>query len=411
MALTDSGLKALLPKEKKYRVSVGDALYVLVYPNGGKYFVWKYRFPPNRSGQFRDYQIGPYGKGPGKWTLKQAKDDVVRLDQLRKAGEDPRLLKSESKRELIKQATNPSLIKAAEGFLERSKNKPSTVKDYRNMLYNQVLPVIGPDTPVNRLEWSNGGRQQVLSLKESIESRGSLYQSDKCLMVMRGMFDYAIDRGWMQPPNPAMGSKQAKSKHKPTPNPSLEWDQLPKFFEDLERNDANAALVVRLAVKVLVLTFLRVGSLTPARWEEFDLKKDLWTIPADRMKTGKAHQVPLTAPLKEVLNELRQLNGGNEYVFFSPRGREYQHVHKDSLNAHIKKMGYKGLTTAHGFRHLALTAGQEVLKVDHEIIQRQMAHTFGDKIRGFYDKSQMMEERRDFMVAWSDALLEQGLIT
>ena len=133
-------------------------------------------------------------------------DEQARLDVLRKAGEDLRLLKSESKRELIKQATNPSLIKAAEGFLERSKNKPSTVKDYRNMLYNQVLPVLGPDTPVNRLEWSNGGRQQVLSLKEFIESRGSLYQSDKCLMVMRGMFDYAIG-GWMQPPNPAMGSK------------------------------------------------------------------------------------------------------------------------------------------------------------------------------------------------------------
>lgn len=129
------------------------------------------------------------------------------------------------------------------------------------------------------------------------------------------------------------------------------------------------------------------------------------------MKTGKSHQVPLTEPLKEVLEELRQLNGTNEYVFFSPRGREYQHVHKDSLNAHIKKMGYKGLTTAHGFRHLALTAGQEVLKVDHEITQRQMAHTFGDKIRGSYDKSQMMEERREFMVVWSDALVEQGLLT
>ena len=128
MALTDSGLKALLPKEKKYRVSVGDALYVLVYPNGGKYFVWKYRFPPNQSGQFRDYQIGPYGKGPGKWTLKQAKDEVIRLDQLRKAGEDPRLLKSESKKELIKQLTNPSLSSAAEGCLERSRNNPSTVK-------------------------------------------------------------------------------------------------------------------------------------------------------------------------------------------------------------------------------------------------------------------------------------------
>ena len=411
MPASDSDLRALQPRERKYKFSCGNALFVEVYPGGGKYFVWKYYFPPGRKGQQRWYQIGPYGKGPGKWTLKHARDEQARLDVLRKAGEDPRLLKSESKRELIKQATNPSLIKAAEGFLERSKNKPSTVNDYRNMLYNQVLPVLGPDTPVNRLEWSNGGRQQVLSLKESIESRGSLYQSDKCLMVMRGMFDYAIDRGWMQPPNPAMGSKQAKSKHKSTPNPSLEWGQLPKFFEDLERNEPGASVVTLLAVKVLVMTFLRGGSLTPARWEEFDLKKDLWTIPAERMKTGRQHQVPLTDPLKDVLETLRSFNGDQEYVFFSPRGRTFPHVHRDSLHNHLKNMGYKGLTTAHGFRHLALTAGQEVLKVDHEIIQRQMAHTFGDKIRGSYDKSQMMEERRDFMVAWSDALVEQGLIT
>ena len=69
--------------------------------------------------------------------------------------------------------------------------------------------------------------------------------------------------------------------------------------------------MMRLAVKVLVLTFLRVGSLTPARWEEFDLKKDLWTIPTYRIKTAEAHQLPLSAPLKEVINELRQRKGGN----------------------------------------------------------------------------------------------------
>ncbi|QNJ20811.1 phage integrase [Synechococcus sp. A18-25c] len=69
-------------------------------------------------------------------------------------------------------------------------------------------------------------------------------------------------------------------------------------------------------------------------------------------------------------------------------------------------MKYKGLTTAHGFRHLAFTAGQEVLKVDHEIIQRQMVHTFGDKIWGAYDKSQMMEERCELIVGGSFALME-----
>lgn len=153
-----------------------------------------------------------------------------------------------------------------------------------------------------------------------------------------------------------------------------------------------------------------VGTLTLVRWEELDFKKDLRTIPADRVKTGKLHQVLLTQPLKEVFGELSQLNGTNDHVFFSPRGREFEYIHKDSLNAHIKKMGYKDLTTARGFRHLALTAGHAVLKVDHEIIQRQMAHSFGDKTRVHYDKNQMIEVRRDFMVAWSNALVEKGLI-
>ena len=125
-------------------------------------------------------------------------------------------------------------------------------------------------------------------------------------MVIRGMFDYAIDRGWMQPPNPAMGSKQAKSKHQPTPNPSLEWEQLPKFFEDLECNEPGALVVNLLAVKVLVMTFLCGRSLTPARWEDFDLNKDPWTIPAERMKTGRQYEIPLKDTLNDLL-EIRRL--------------------------------------------------------------------------------------------------------
>ena len=98
---------------------------------------------------------------------------------------------------------------------------------------------------------------------------------------------------------------------------------MPQFFVDLERNEPGASLVTFLAVKVLVMTFLRGGSLTPARWEEFDMKKDVWTIPAERMKTGREHQDPLSHSLKDVLEKLRQFNGDQEYVFFSPRGRTY----------------------------------------------------------------------------------------
>jgi hypothetical protein len=97
MPFTDSDLRALQPQSKKYRESAGDALFVEVYPNGGRYFVWRHRFPPGKEGKQRDYQIGPYGKGPGQWTLKEAREERARLDVLRRQGEDPRALKEEQR--------------------------------------------------------------------------------------------------------------------------------------------------------------------------------------------------------------------------------------------------------------------------------------------------------------------------
>ena len=174
--------------------------------------------------------------------------------------------------------------------------KPMTVQDYRNKLVNQMMPELGAYSPVKQLAWDatgkdgRTGREVVLAAKQKITIRGKWSQSDKLLAVLMSCFDHAVSMEWMESnQNPAVPDWTIRATPPSKTNTSLEWDQLFKFFEDLERNDANAALVVRLAVKVLVLSFLRVGSLTHARWEEFDLKKDLWTIPADRMKTGKVH--------------------------------------------------------------------------------------------------------------------------
>ena len=174
--------------------------------------------------------------------------------------------------------------------------KPRTVQDYRNKLVNQMMPELGAYSPVKQLAWDatgkdgRTGREVVLAAKQKITIRGKGSQSDKLLAVLMSCFDHAVSMEWMERnQNPAVPDRTTRATPPSKTNPFLEWDQLFKFFEDLERNDANAALVVRLAVKVLVLSFLRVGSLTHARWEEFDLKKDLWTIPADRMKTGKVH--------------------------------------------------------------------------------------------------------------------------
>ena len=107
------------------------------------------------------------------------------------------------------------------------------------MLWNQVLPALGPSTPLKDLNWSTGGRQAVVALKDGIANRGAAYQSEKVLMVLRGVFSYAIDRAWMEMPNPALKTSTIDSGHKSKQNPALNWEQVPQFFDDLDNKSSS----------------------------------------------------------------------------------------------------------------------------------------------------------------------------
>ena len=89
MPFTNSDLRLLQPQSKKYRVSAGDSLLVEVYPTGGRDFVWRHRVPPGKEGKLWDYQVGPFGKGPGQWTFQQSREERPRLDVLRRQGKTP----------------------------------------------------------------------------------------------------------------------------------------------------------------------------------------------------------------------------------------------------------------------------------------------------------------------------------
>ena len=183
------------------------------------------------------------------------------------------------------------------------------------------------------------------------------------------------------------------------------------MLEDLESKSKLGSFVGQSAVKMTLLTFLRVGSLAPTKWDEFDFKKGVWTIPGSRMKGKQDHHIPITNQINDLLESLRRVNGDQDYVFYSPRGRTKSHINPAVINTYLIRIGYKGLLTAHGIRAIPLTMGQEVLGFDSEIIQRQLAHAIGDKIRQAYDRSQFWEERKKFMIAWCDALTAEGLIT
>ena len=419
MPLTASQVSAFKATSKRERISCGNSLLLIVEAEtrgGGKSFVGTTRFPPGRGGKQVDVRIGVYGKKVGQFTLKAAQDlwDEIR-DWSRTENCDPRDWKKKQRKELVLKQSAPTLQRAVDDYLAASRLRASTLKDYTNCLTNQVLPGLGPDTPLTDFAWNavqkdgRSGRQIVVEWKKSLEKRAPV-QADKALMVLRQVFGYAIDMGWMETPNPALGSKHAKSNHEVKHHPTIAWDQLPEFFDRLQRNDPNGSFVVVCAVKVLFLTFLRVGSLAGLRWEELDLKRGLWVVPGSRMKNKKEHLVPLTEPLKAVLEQLRELNGHQDYAFFTGRTGKHPHMNPSSITNHFKKLGYAGALVGHGVRSLVLTEGQQILKYPPEVIQRQMAHVVGDKVRQAYDRSKMMEERLEFMNAWSDALLERGLI-
>ena len=420
MSLTALEVAVIQATDKRQMKSCGDSLYVVVEPiakGGGKSFLGITRFPPRspkNGGKRVEVRIGPHGKGVGKWTLKQARDEWERIRTWsRETGKDPRTLKREEKEAKEERSNSPSLEEACSAYLDSITIK--TKEEYRGILWRSALPALGAKVPVAFFAWEHkgpsgkSGREVVMDYFLSIQGRAPV-QAERSLMVLRQVFDYAIERGWMpQFQNPALRTKATKSKRKPTPHATLPWDQLPKFFGDLEANQANGSVVVVSAVKVLFMTFLRVGSLAPLRWSELDYEQDLLVVPGERMKNGEDHLVPLTEPLKELLEGMRRLNGDQEFVFASPRSRTFAHISPYSLNQHFIRMGYKGVLKAHGVRSIPLTAGQEVLGFPPELIQRQMAHIVGDKVRRAYDRSTMLDERRKFMNAWCDALLDQGL--
>ena len=103
------------------------------------------------------------------------------------------------------------------------------------------------------------------------------------------------------------------------------------------------------------------------------------------------------------------IGGDSKYVFQPLRQNRYPHLDPEAPNNYFKRLGYKGRQTAHGWRRTILTAGQEVLKENSDIIQRQMCHLLGDKVRRAYDESLMLEERKRYLEKWCNLLVDKGL--
>jgi integrase len=264
---------------------------------------------------------------------------------------------------------------------------------YREALRGVRFPAIGR-RPIAGITASD-----LLPLIRKIEARGTLVTSHKVLRACRQVFAYAIASGRCER-NPAADLRGAlRSLPKPKHMAALSASELPTFLRKIEGYDGETQ--TKLALRLLALTFVRTSELRGATWEEVDLDKAEWTIPAERMKGKAPHHVPLSVQAVEAFRELQRMNGKWPWIF---AGRApSKPMSKNTVLFAIYRLGYHSRMTGHGFRALASTLLNE-MGYRPDVIERQLAHAEKNAVRAAYHRSQYLEERTAMMQAWADFL-------
>ena len=420
--LNHKQLISLKPKPKTYKKGLGDGLFIEVkktYKNkngitkgGSKTFKGRVK------GQ--DVFLGVFGSGGGQLTLKDAREKFY---SIKKDCYTKEITYSEYKREKNKiQQAKWVLSDAITSFLEYKKEliKETTFIEYERKL-NQVLTHIDGSTPLEELEWDKGGREMIEEIISRIEDGGQGHNYDlarRCRNLLNQVFKRAISKGKMNKgQNPASPEDGEETKHIVKHHPHIQWEEVPEFLRKVSLNPVHTHRYSQLATKFMLLTFLRAGALTRLEWNWIDEEKDLLIIPGNtsglKRKKGKnddrPHYVPLTSHMKELLAYAKRFNTGQKYIFLPMKHSRYAHLDPSAPNHYIRNLGYKNKLRAHGWRSVALTNGIDQLREDKEVIKKQMGHLPDNKVDQAYDKSEMLERRREFLEKWGDLLVEKGL--
>jgi len=395
MALTDTSIKSAKPTEKPVKMTDGDGLYLLIHPNGGKWWRFDYRF----DGKRKTLSMGVYPDVP----LKAARD---RRDDARKQianGIDPGEHRKTHKSARADAVANSFETVAREWF---SKLRPTWTPDHADKIIKRlerdVFPWIG-GKPIADLN-----APTVLTTIRRIEALGRLETAHRALQSCGQVFRYAVATGRAErdPTGDLRGAlPPTREKHMAALTDPAEVGALLRAVDAF-----RGTLIVQSALKLSALVFVRPGELRQAEWSEIDLEKGEWNIPASRMKgwTRKGittpHLVPLAPQAVAILRELQPLTGRGAHVF---AGRDPKKpMSNAAVNAALRRMGYDTKTemTGHGFRAMARTILHEELGVDRDVIEHQLAHAVPDALGTAYNRTKFTKERRAMMARWADYL-------
>jgi integrase len=384
--LTHPVLRSAKPHEKPYKLGDGGGLYLLVTPNGGLWWRLKYQF----EGREKLLSLGVYPH--------------VSLQQARAARDEAK--------KTIASRINPSVQRQAERFstansfeavgrewlsLQKNKLAPATYAKAAWTLETLVYPYIG-SRPIAKLSASD-----VLKALKRVEARGFHETAHRARQRCSQVFRYAVQteravhdvtadlRGALAP--------VVSEHHAAITEPA-------RIGELLRAIDGYTGhFVTAFALKLAPLLFVRPGELRHAEWTEFDSEgqEPHWRIPAEKMKMGEQHIVPLSKQALALLRELQPLTTNGPYVFPSILSR-FRPMSNNTVNAALRRLGYTNdEMTGHGFRSLASTCLNEQ-GYHPDLIELQLAHAERNRVRAAYNKAQRLPERRKMMQAWADYL-------
>jgi len=391
MKLTAIQCKAFKPKEKPYKKSDGFGMYLEVMPNGSKYWRMKYRINDKE----KRLAIGVYPQV----SLAEAREKRDQAKEQLRNGDDPALLKKQEKLLRNLNAVNTFELIAKEWHLyNEDRWTPSYGAEILNRLEKDIFPHIGA-LPISEIK-----PPIILQTIRKIEARGANEIARRTLQCCGQVFRYAIGEGKAEsdPTRDLVGNLKP---YKKTHYAAFTSKELPTFLRALENNDARLYAQTRRTMKLMLLTFVRTSELIKAKWEEFDFDKALWIIPAERMKMGKEHVVPLSKQALEILKEQKELTGQWQWVFPN-QVRPIKPMSNNTILKALERMGYKGAMTGHGFRALARTTIREELRYDSEVIEKQLAHKTLAAHGEAYDRTQFIDQRTKMMEDWSNYLDE-----
>lgn len=393
---------AQLPRLRVGLHAAGGAtgLYLRVAPTGARNWILRVTIGSRR----RDMGLGGWPDVP----LGEARDRARQARRKIEEGIDPIEARKSTKGTL---RDTPSFTECAKRTIEAKRPEWKSAKhadQWKNTLDTYAKPFIG-NMPVDMVELRHIVEILTPLWSEKTET------ATRLRMRIEAVLAWATASGFRKGDNPARWrgnldavlakpGKLAKVKH----HPSLPFEVLPAFIVDLRERDAITARVLEFAI----LTAARSGEVRGATWQEVDLDAAIWTIPAERMKSGKEHRVPLSTRAVQLLKEMPRM-AGSEFIFPAVRGGQssdnvFAALLKRMHDANVKAggIGYldpkrKKVATAHGFRSTFRDWASERTAYPRNAAEMALAHTIGDKVEAAYRRGDLFNKRKKMMADWA----------